>query len=45
MRHNLERIKYCVKKVDLNLIQKLTEGVYRRLDRIRRNALPEENKH
>ena len=40
-----ERIKYCVKKVDLNLIQKLTGGVYRRLDRIRRNGLPEENKH
>ena len=39
-----ERIKYCVKKVDLNLIQKLSEGVYRRLDRIRRNGLPEEKK-
>ena len=38
-----ERIKNCVNKVDLNLIQKLTEGVYRRLDGIRRNGLPEEN--
>ena len=38
-------IKYCVKKVDLHLIQKLTEGVYRRLDSIRRNGLAEENKH
>ena len=40
-----ERIKYCVKKVDLNLIQMLTDGVYRRLDRIRKNGLPEENEH
>ena len=36
-----ERIKYCVKNVNLNLIQKLTEGVYRRLDRIPRNGFPE----
>ena len=40
-----ERINYFSKKVDPNLIQKITEGVYRRLDRIRRNGLPEENKH
>ena len=31
-----ERINYCLKKVYLNLIQKLTEGIHRRLDRIRR---------
>jgi transposase len=38
-----ERIKYCINKIDLILIQKLCEGVYRRLDGFRRNGLPEEN--
>ena len=40
-----DRIKNCAKKVVHYLIQKLNEGVYRRLDRIRRNGLPEENKN
>ncbi len=37
------RIKYCLNKVDLVLIQRLCNGIYSRLDHIRRNGLPEEN--
>ena len=33
-----QRIKYCLKKVDVNAVQNMCGGVYRKLDFVRRNG-------
>lgn len=37
----MTRIKYCLKKIDANVVQKLSESTYKRIDFIRRNGVIE----